>query len=339
LKNKEILISFGLLLVCSGNAATQENIGALQGRVVGPENEVVSDAPIQASNNKTGEKWRTRSDTDGSYEFMELTEGSYEVRVNLPCCLYRAYKNDAVAVSAGTGTTFDIELAEGTSFNTIGDDFGLITADILRDQDVPDLPAPRMPDGVPDLSGMWVYGRDPFPVEPQPTEWAKETRAERQARGEVSPRFRCLPPQIPMPSHSPPPMGKFIQTSDQIVILYEGVLGYRQIFLDGRKHPEDLNPGWLGYSVGHWEGDELVVETIGFNDRGWTSGYPRTENLRVVERYQRTAYGVMELRYTIEDPEVFKTPIVRELRIDLAPNEKLLEFVCENNPWVESSNY
>jgi hypothetical protein len=81
------------------------------------------------------------------------------------------------------------------------------------------------------------------------------------------------------------------------------------------------------------------VETIGFNDRGWTSRYPRTENLRVVERYQRTAYGVMELRYTIEDPEVFKTPIVRELRIDLAPNEELLEFVCENNLWMESSNY
>jgi hypothetical protein len=338
-KNAEVLVAAGLFLLGSGSVIAQGDVGALHGRVLGPENEVVPDAPIQASNDRTGEKWRLRSAADGSYEFANLPQGSYEIRVSVPCCRYEAYKNESVAVPAEADTTFDIELLEGTSFNTIGDDFGAITADILRDQDVPDLPAPRMPDGVPDLSGMWIYGRDPFAVEPEPTEWAVEVRAERKERGEVSPRFRCLPPDIPIPSHSPPQMAKFIQTSDQIVMLYEGVLGYRQIFLDGRTHPENLNPGWLGYSVGHWDGDELVVETIGFNDRGWTRGFPRTENLRVVERYRRSAYGVMELKYSIEDPAVFKKPVVRQLRIDLAPKEELLEFVCENNTWLETSSY
>jgi hypothetical protein len=182
---------------------------------------------------------------------------------------------------------------------------------------------------------MWIFGSDPFPTEPQPTEWAQQVRADREERGVIGPRFRCLPPSIPIPSHSPPRMGKFLQTADFIAILFEGILGYRQIFLDGREHDEDVNPSWLGYSIGHWEGDVLVVETMGFNDRGWTSRYPRTERMRVVERYQRTDYGVMELQYTIEDPDVFEHPIVRQLQLNLAPGEELLEYVCENNPWAE----
>lgn len=330
-----ISLAMSILLHCTIYAVAQERLGNLQGQVIGPFDELVPNAPIQATNGDSGERWRTRSSADGDYEFVALPPGSYKLEVNVPCCLYRTYVNESVDVAAGIDTSFAIRMQEGTSFNTIGDDFGAITADILRDQTVPDLPMPRMADGTPNLSGMWVFGRDPFPVAVEPTEWATETRANFSEQGVINPRFRCLPPDIPMPSHSPPQMGKFIHMKDLIVILYEGVLGYRQIFLDGRDHPENINPGWLGHSIGHWEDDVLVVETIGFNDRGWTRGYPRTEELRVIERYRRTEYGVMELQYTYEDPMVFQKPVVRKIRIDLAPNEELLEFVCENNPWLE----
>lgn len=330
-----ILTAAGLLLLCSGPAVAQEQSGILQGQVLGPLDEAVPNAPIQATHKDSGANWRTRSAADGRYEFTGLPAGAYQVKAVMPCCRYEDYVNDAVGVSAQSDTSFTINLEEGTSFNTIGDDFGAITADILREQVVPDLPLPRMPDGKPDLSGMWIYGSDPFPTEPEPTQWAEQTRADDKERGVINPRFRCLPPSIPIPSHSPPQMGKFLQTADFMAILYEGILGYRQIFLDGREHHENVNPSWLGYSIGHWEGDVLVVETMGFNDRGWTSGYPRTERMRVVERYQRTEYGVMELQYTIEDPDVFQKPIVRQLRLDLAPGEELLEYVCENNVWIE----
>ena len=198
MKKNGILIAAGLLLLCSGYAVSQEQSGILRGQVLGPLDEVVSNAPIQVTHKETGAKWRSRSAADGHYDFTGLPTGSYQVKVNLPCCLYKPYTNESVGVSAQSNTLFTINLEEGTSFNTVGDDFGVITADILREQEIPDLPLPRMPDGKPDLSGMWIFGRDPFPAALEPTTWAEQVRADRAARGELSPRFRCLPPSIPM---------------------------------------------------------------------------------------------------------------------------------------------
>ena len=107
--------------------------------------------------------------------------------------------------------------------------------------------------------------------------------------------------------------------------------------MDGRGHPDDLEPTWLGHSVGWWEDDVLVVDTVGFNDRGWTgSNQPRSEAFHVIERYRRTSYGDMELELTLEDPAVYTEPWIRHLPIYLTPNEELFEFVCENEKWLES---
>ena len=166
---------------------------------------------------------------------------------------------------------------------------------------------------------MWVYGADPFPVNPNLQDWAAELHAERMANHFMtSPRTRCLPSELPIPGHTPPVFGKFVQTPGLIVILYEGILGYRQIFIDCREHPEDPNPTWLGNSIGRWDGDTLVVDTMGFKDRGWTFTHPRSEEFHVTELYRRNDFGTMELEFAIEDPDVYLESRVRESLFRLA---------------------
>jgi len=120
-----------------------------------------------------------------------------------------------------------------------------------------------------------------------------------------------------------------------IVVLYQGTTNsvHRTIFTDGRKLPQDPNPAWMGYSVGHWEGDTLVVETAGFNDRGWLDieGHPHTEALKITERFRRRDFGHMDLDMTIDDPKTFTRPFSFRIDKTLEPDTDLLESVCEND--------
>ena len=125
---------------------------------------------------------------------------------------------------------------------------------------------------------------------------------------------------------------RVIQAPNVIGILYESG-AYRQIFTDGRELPKDPNPTWWGYSVGHWEGDILVVQTVGFNDRSWLdfSGHPHTEELRVTERFERRDFGHMQLQLTLEDPKTFTKPINVTLAVNFVPDTEMLEYVCNEN--------
>jgi len=328
---------FSLILVTTLVIA-QDHDGRLTGQVTGPFDGLVADAPMRATHIASGDLWRSRTDTDGHYEFVNLPAGEYRLQVRIQCCEYLPYQSDPFALQNGAARTIDIQLQQGRQLNTIGDDPGIATAQILAEQDVPDLPRPQTAAGRPDLTGMWMYGDDPFTPAPRLTDWAATLVDERHKNFFVdSPRFRCLPTSLPIPTHTPPIFGKFVHTKDLIVILYEGILGYRQIFMDGRGHPEDFDPSWLGHSIGWWEDDVLVVDTVGFNDRGWTGqAHPRSEGFHVIERYWRTSYGDMELGLTIEDPAVYKVPWVRQMPVYLAPNENLFEFVCENEKWLKS---
>ena len=117
-----------------------------------------------------------------------------------------------------------------------------------------------------------------------------------------------------------------------VAILYEN-LSHRQIFLDGRELPRDPHPSFMGYSVGRWENDTLVVETIGFKDTTWLDfgGHPHTEELRVVERYRRTAFGHIELKQTFEDPKVFTRPVTIDVKVEFVADTEMLEYVCNEN--------
>jgi hypothetical protein len=127
-------------------------------------------------------------------------------------------------------------------------------------------------------------------------------------------------------------MMKIIQTPGMIVILNSD-LTYRQIFMDGRKLEAAPNPSWMGYSVGRWERDTLVVESFGFNDRTWldTSGHPHTEALRTTERYRRRNFGNPDLEVTFADPGAYARPWTVAVRAELAPDTESIEYVCNES--------
>jgi hypothetical protein len=126
---------------------------------------------------------------------------------------------------------------------------------------------------------------------------------------------------------------KIVHSRRLILMLYEVETTFRQIYLDGRRFPDDPSPTWQGYSVGRWEGDTLVVETMGFNDRGWLDarGTPHSTELRVEERFRRRDYGHMDLKITITDPRIFTQPISFSVVEELLPDTDLLEHYCVEN--------
>ena len=107
----------------------------------------------------------------------------------------------------------------------------------------------------------------------------------------------------------------------------------RQIYTDGRSMPKDPQPSWMGYSVGQWQGDTLAVETVGFTDKSWLdgAGNPRSESMRITERYHRGDFGHMELDMTFDDPKYYTRPFTLKVNLRLIPDSDILEFVCGEN--------
>ena len=147
-----------------------------------------------------------------------------------------------------------------------------------------------------------------------------------------SPLSRCLPEGMPLVEMAPAPY-KIIETPGLTVMLYERGTTFRQIYTDGRKLLQDPQPTWLGYSVGRREGDWFVVETTGFNDKGWLDarGHTHSEALRLIERFHRLDLGHMELQITVDDPETYTRPFTIKLKQKLVPDSDLLESVCAEN--------
>jgi hypothetical protein len=204
-------------------------------------------------------------------------------------------------------------------------------------------PAPRKADGKPDLSGIWqipgpkylqniAADLKPEDVPMQP--WAAALTKERMTGIHASeePDANCLPQGVPKINVTPVPF-KIVQNPDEVIILYEAFGIYRQIFMDGRKLPNDPNPSWMGYSVGKWDGDALVIETSGFNGKMWIdqAGHPTTEALKVTERLRRLDFGRLQFQVTIDDPKAYTKPWTVTEEFKLLPDTDLLEFVCNEN--------
>ena len=130
----------------------------------------------------------------------------------------------------------------------------------------------------------------------------------------------------------PPYPFKIVQTPNLTLVLYEIFVNYRQIHTDGRSLPVERHPAWFGYSVGRWEQDTFVVETVGINDRTWLddSGYPHSDVLKITERMQRLDFGRMEIEFTFDDPKAYTKPWTVKVPFELMPDTELLEYVCEN---------
>jgi hypothetical protein len=332
-----IVAVIGLIALAPSAALSLDADASISGTVYGPNGEIVADAPIQTTNMATDQYQRARSDANGQYQMNGLAGGTYKLTISLPCCTYSSHESEDIEIAAGESSVLDVRLRQGGSLGTIGDDLAIVAATIRDRQTIPELPVPRMSDDRPDFSGVWVFGADPYPQKPDAHAWAKEIVDERAANhGRDHPHTECLPGDAPTPVGGGSPfMIKIVQKPDLMVILLEDLPGFRQIYVDGRAHPEDPNPTWVGHSIGRWEGDIFVVDTVGYNDRGWTNSHPRTEDLHIVERFTRTEYGRLMVEVTIEDPTVFKKPWVLNTPMDLAPQEDLFEYVCENNKWSQ----
>jgi hypothetical protein len=198
-------------------------------------------------------------------------------------------------------------------------------------------PAPRTPDGKPDLSGLWTRtsrtNTNFMPVDAESVNAVVLERAENF--GKESMRASCLP-EGPGYLYARGPdlnwaMLKVVQTPSLIVILHPD-LTYRQIFMDGRELEADANPSWMGYSVGRWEGETLVVESAGYNDRTWLDlGYPHTEGLRAIERYRRSDFGHLAIEVELHDPALYTAPWKATIGAEFAADTELLEYVCNEN--------
>jgi hypothetical protein len=217
-------------------------------------------------------------------------------------------------------------------------------------------PVPRV-SGKPDLSGIWqveaeprapggLFGLGESPnskyfrdilsdfkrgEEPLTPEGAEILRRNTQP-GVIGPNLRCLPDGVPHADLLPEPF-KIIQTPGEIVMLYEVETIFRQIFTDGRKFPNDPSPTWLGYSVGKWEGDTLVVDTIGFNDLSWLDarGHGHSEDMRVEERFHRRDFGHIDITVTITDSKIFTRPVTFSFVVQLLPDTDVFEHICSEN--------
>ena len=227
-------------------------------------------------------------------------------------------------------------------------------------------PAPRASDGKPDLSGLWqTEGAPPEilarllpggngggedspsqyflnifadfkpgeePILPAAAAALRERAKNPVAFTQQSPLSHCLPEGMPLVEIAPAPY-KIMQTPGMTAMLYERDTTFRQVYTDGRNLPADPQPSWLGYSVGKWDGDTLVVDTVGFNDRGWLDarGHSHSESLRLTERFHRSDVGHMEVQMTIDDPKTYSKPFMIKLKQRLLPDTDLLESFCSEN--------
>src|SRR5579864_708187 len=204
-------------------------------------------------------------------------------------------------------------------------------------------PAPRTPDGKADLSGLWRPELNPYNldvIQDLKDEGIFRPAAEAVFQQHLAdfhrgdPITHCLPGgPLEMLTAGGTALYRIIQSPNVVGLLYERGIIYRQIFMDGRELPKDPNPAWMGYSVGHWEGDTLVVESAGFNDRTWLDrvGHPHSENLRVTERFRRVDFGHMQFQITYDDPETLTKPLSISLAVTYAADTDMLDNVCNED--------
>jgi len=228
-------------------------------------------------------------------------------------------------------------------------------------------PAPRALNGKPDLSGVWhvqptgmkemkrlfgdradatdvpgmeldtisKYGVNilqDFKPEEAPIR-PEAVQIQRARKGGDFPATHCLPQGIPLGSMLSEPV-KFVQSPKLIAILYEADDKHRQIYTDGRVLPKEFDqPAWMGYSVGRWDRDTLVVETAGFNDKTWLDimGHPHSDALRVTERYRRRDFGHMDVEMTFDDPKMYTKPFTIKVTYELWADSDIFEFFCNEN--------
>jgi hypothetical protein len=336
---KMTILKITCLFLLSAAAPVCAAQGSISGKILSAAGvgTAIPGAPVQAKDPETNETIKATSASDGSYNLPGIPAGAYEISIE-DMFPFLPFHQGGVEVVAGKTTRVDIRL-DDVNLNTLGDG-GEQFAQALADKPVVSGPTPRTSDGKPDLSGIWQPTAPKLigdSLEPLPE--AEAVSRQRGKRGRVTDlqTTACLPGGISLAFFF---AYRVVQTPSLIVIIDGGFSPPRQIYLDGRGHAKDLNPSWMGHSLGHWEGDTLVVDTVGFKNLGWIpsfssrwpAGFPTTEKLRITERFRRLDLGRLELETTYDDPSEFKKPFTtREVRLLAPKDEEVLEYVCAEN--------
>ena len=318
--------SLPILMFSLGAAALGQSAGMITGTVLDLGGDKVANAPIQVTNTVTKAVYKATSSGDGSYTLAELPAGAYELSVSVPG--FNPYTQPSIVVASGQAVRLDIHITD-YQLGTLGDgrEFRI---DLITPHATPSGPAPRTPDGNPDFTGVWYAQRTVDPGRPEPLPWADKLLQERAANNSKdAPGAHCLTRGITAAGALFP--YELVQTPTRLVMIFEDdIPSHRTVYLDGRQHPKDPNPSWMGHSVGRWEEDTLVVDTVGFNDKSWldAQGHPHTEKLHVTERLRRPDLGHLEIEFTIEDPGTYAKPWIIKRVADLDPNDEIGEYVC-----------
>jgi hypothetical protein len=311
-------------------AAFAQSGGTITGTISDVDGMAVPDAPVQVTNKSTSQVLKAISSQTGVYTLAQLPPGTYDLSVG--ALGFNAYAQQNVTVGTAQTLRLNIRLVE-YQFGTLGDGREFRT-DLLSPHPTPSGPTPRTQNGKPDFSGVWYAQRPVDPGKAEPLPWAEALLRERAANNaKDSPGAHCLPRGITNAGALFP--YRLVQTPTLLVMLFEDDNpSHRQVFLDGRGHPKEMDPKWMGHSVGHWEGDTLVVDTVGFDDRSWITaqGHPHTEKMHVVERFRRPDLGHLEIELTIDDPATYAKPWIIKRVSDLDTTDDVGEYVCvENN--------
>jgi hypothetical protein len=356
------------LVVCVALAGVlvmaQQAPGVVTGTVLDQNGNAVTNFAggiVQVTNTATAAVFKASvSEKTGEFQFTALPAGTYDLTAPFGGALYQTYNEKGVVVKAGETLAKKIVLGWGMNLGTIGDAPDVLIRDMARKAlSMPPQPTPRMPDGKPDFTGVWVNfggfpegggggGGNPAPGAAPPAAapqgggggrgpqvalqpWAAEKLKQIQAAGPVGPQGAriCLPTAQPGWNH----VFKFVQAPSTLInIAEESTPGFRQIFLDGRPHPQNWNPAWQGHSIGKWEGDTLVVDTVGFNDEVQI-GPIHSDQVHVVERMRRPDMAHLEIEITTEDPGAWMPGAVMKQNIHgvLALDQEILEFICQEN--------
>jgi Carboxypeptidase regulatory-like domain len=354
-----------LLALCA-TAAYSQSAGTITGTVVDSDGQPVANAQVQATNKSTKTVYKTAGSEQGQYNLATLPPGAYDVSITAPG--FNAYNRPNVSVGITEPLHLDVRLLE-YQLGTLGDGREF-RAQLTTPHPAPSGPTPRTADGKPDFSGVWFAQRTVDAGKPEPLPWAATLLKERAANNSKdAPGAHCLPRGITNAGALFP--YKLVQTPGLLVMLFEDdIPSHRQVFLDGRAHPKDPNPMWMGHSIGHWEGDTLVIDTVGVKPGPYAMvdmyGTPFSPALHVIERYRLLDYDAtiasenrgqqgnlrlqssdpgfapypayrgngLQVVFTVEDDGVFTMPWSAAVtyRRPLSPLGEWPESVCAENP-------
>jgi len=315
------------LALVSPLAAFPQTPGSINGRVIDLNGNPVAGAKVEASPVGVGTTFSATSSADGRYTLAQLPSGKYNLTSTM--IGFQTFQQESIEVASG-GVTVDIRMVD-RQLNTLGDGREFFAFEAAQRRKLTG-PAPRLSNGKPDLTGLWYAQETVDAGKLRLKPGAAAIKKERDlTEGKDGPQSFCLPMGITQMNNFD--VWQLVQTPVVLAIV-SGVdnPGSRIIYTDGRPRPKDYGPTWYGRSVGFWDGDTLVIDTVGFNDKSWlASNGPHSEKLHVVERYRRPDLGHLEIDLTLDDPEAFEEPWVIRKTADLAQDEQSMEYICNEN--------